>query len=358
MTATKSLETLGCLGQVTLEGDLVRLKGWSASWGGGLVLDFRINIGGLDVPEFRVEKGLISQDVQQLFPSLDHADQARFLIYIPLSWIQQTGLFNSLVRLTPIFASGEGDVLFGFLEPSLPVPEKSDQVGVGGSFKLVAADFLGHFVNKANLQPAEAVLDAGCGVGRIAYGLAYYLNSQASYHGFDIVPHWIDWCQQVISATRPNFHFECADLYSDRYNPTGKTPAENFVFPYPNNQFNFVLLTSVFTHLYAAASRNYLQQIARVLKPGGRCLCTFFLLNDETESLIKSGRSSRNFAYAVGESFIDDPDNPEDAIAHSEALVMDWIKDSGLSVQRQDYGMWCRRSRSASYQDMLVLCKN
>lgn len=357
MTQTQTLKTLGCLGQVTVTGDMVRLKGWAASWGSGPVVDFRINIGGVEVPNFQVEKGLISEDVQQLFPSLDNAETARFLIYIPLTWIKKTGLLDSLVRLTPIFSNGEGDVLFGFLEPSLPVPEKSDRVGVGGSFKFVAGDFLGHFVNKANLQPGEAILDAGCGVGRIAYGLAYYVNSQGRYEGFDIVPHWIDWCQRVINDRHPNFNFSCADLYSDRYNPQGKMQADNFVFPYDDNQFDFVLLTSVFTHLYTQASINYLQQVARVLKPGGRCLCTFFLLNDETQALIKSGRSSRNFSHTVGESFIDDPNNPEDAIAHPEALVMNWINDCGLSVQRQDYGMWCRRSHSASYQDMLVLKK-
>ncbi|MGC9528418.1 MAG: class I SAM-dependent methyltransferase [Limnospira sp.] len=357
MTPTRPLETLGCLGKVTIEGDMVRLKGWAASWGAGSVTHFRVTIGGVEVPELRIEKNLPSDDVRQLFPSLDDAGNARFLIYIPLSWVKENNLLDSLVKLTPVFAGGEGDVLFGFLEPSLPVPEKSDRVGVGGSFKFVAGDFLGHFVNKADLQPGEAVLDAGCGVGRIAYGLAYYLDDSARYEGFDIVPHWIDWCQEVIRDRRPNFNFCCADLYSDRYNPGGKMKAENFIFPYDEDPFDFVLLTSVFTHLYAPATRNYLRQVARVLKPGGRCLCTFFLLNEETKNLIEAGRSSRNFAHQIDESFVDNLDNPEDAIAHPEASVMDWIAAAGLAVKRKDYGMWCRRNRSASYQDMLVLTR-
>ena len=356
MDLTQPLKTQGCLGDVSLENDHVRLKGWITSITGEPIEGFKLEIGDQKITEFKVEKNLPSPDVKRLFPTLPNADNARFFIYIPLSVITPDQ-YNSLVRLTPIVNGEEGEVFFNLLESTLPVPEKEDRLGVGGSFKFVACDFLGHFVNKAQLQPDESVLDAGCGVGRMAYSLAYYLDDSARYEGFDIVEKWINWSQSVIHQHRPNFNFKWADIYSKLYNPNGKTKVENFIFPYPNEQFDFIFLTSVFTHLYANAVYNYLQQIERVLKPGGRCLCTFFLLNEESENLIKLGKSSQNLVHEFENSFFADTEIPENAIGHPEPLIMKWIEELELTVSRKYYGLWCGRTPATSYQDILILKK-
>jgi ubiquinone/menaquinone biosynthesis C-methylase UbiE len=357
MNQTEPVEMRGCLGQVTCEQNIVRLKGWVASVNQGAVEGFKVFLGTQEITDFKMEKNLESPDVYQLFPTLDHADQARFYIYINLITVEQRYHQDCLIRLIPIFNGKPGDTLLNLLEPSLPVPEKEDRVGVGGSFKFVACDFLGHFVNKANLQPNETVLDAGCGVGRMAYSLSYYLDKIARYEGFDIVQKWIDWSQSEIHNRYSNFNFKWVNLYSQHYNPTGTLKAENLIFPYEDEQFSFVFLTSVFTHIYAPAAQNYLQQIARVLQPGGRCLCTFFLLNEEAQQLMKSGKSQLNFIYQAYNSYYAQPDDPENAIAHSEALVMQWLKDCGLTIIGKYYGLWCGRTQAHSYQDILVLQK-
>ena len=55
--------------------------------------------------------------------------------------------------------------------------------------------------------------------------------------------------------------------------------------------FDFVLATSVFTHLLEADATHYLAECARVLAPGrARCFATFFLLNDdEPRAAIEAG---------------------------------------------------------------------
>lgn len=357
MNQTERVEMRGCLGQVTCEDNIIRLKGWVASINQGAVEGFKLFFGEQEITNFQVEKQLPSADVAQLFPTLSHANQSRFLIYIPLNTIPEKYHTDCLIRLIPIFNGQESDSLFNLLESSLPVPEKEDRVGVGGSFKFVACDFLSHFVNKANLQPNETILDAGCGVGRMAYSLAYYLDKTARYEGFDIVKKWIDWSQANIHDRYPNFNFKWVNLYSEHYNPKGNFKAEELVFPYEDQQFTFVFLTSVFTHIYAAAVRNYLEQIARVLKPGGRCLCTFFLLNEETQQLMKSGKSKLNFIYQAQNSYYAEPNDPENAIAHPEATIMQWLNDLNLTVIGKYYGMWCGRTQAYSYQDILVLQK-
>ena len=358
MMTTGQVEMRGCLGQVTCENDTIRLKGWVASCNQGSVEQFQLWFGDQELTEFQVEKQLPSPDVAQLFPNLEGANQARFLIYIPLETINSIDHSDCLIRLIPIFKAGPGDTFFQLFNPTLPVPEKEDRVGVGGSFKFVACDFLGHFVNKANLQPHETILDAGCGVGRMAYSLAYYLEDTARYEGFDVVEKWIDWSQSVIHQQHPNFNFKWVDLYSEHYNPQGRFKAEDLIFPYDAEAFDFVFLTSVFTHIYAAAVRNYLKEIFRVLKPGGRCLCTFFLLNEETEKLTKMGKSQLNFQYQIHESYYAQADDPENAIAHPETSVIQWLTEAGLTLTQKHDGLWCGRSQASSYQDILILEKN
>ena len=45
---------------------------------------------------------------------------------------------------------------------------------------------------------------------------------------------------------------------------------------------------------------NYLSEIERVMKPGGRAVITFFLLNQESLKLVGSGMSTIDFRYDFG----------------------------------------------------------
>ena len=44
---------------------------------------------------------------------------------------------------------------------------------------------------------------------------------------------------------------------------------------------------------------NYLSEISRVLKTGGRYLITFIILKSESEGLIRSGHSTLDFCYKI-----------------------------------------------------------
>lgn len=79
-----------------------------------------------------------------------------------------------------------------------------------------------------------------------------------------------------ITPKYPNFNFQLADIYNKMYNPQGKYKASDYKFPYANETFDFVFLTSVFTHLLPQDMERYLSEIARVLKKNGRCFITFF----------------------------------------------------------------------------------
>ena len=61
----------------------------------------------------------------------------------------------------------------------------------------------------------------------------------------------VDWAQRTITARYPNFTFQNADIFNKWYNPGGAFAASEYRFPYDDESFDFIFLTSVFTHMLA-----------------------------------------------------------------------------------------------------------
>jgi SAM-dependent methyltransferase len=208
-----------------------------------------------------------------------------------------------------------------------PLTPPDHLIFVGGdqtNFRQLGEKWLQTFIRLGGLQPDERVLDLGCGIGRMAVALTHYLDQRGSYEGLDIVSAGIEWCQRQITPPFPNFRFRLADVFNQQYHPTGQFKASEYRFPYRDADFDFVFLTSVFTHMVQPDVENYLAEVRRVLRPAGRCLSTFFLLNEESLSLMQSNRAQpgRNFQYEIGGGCrTTSAETPEAAIAYPEAVV-------------------------------------
>jgi SAM-dependent methyltransferase len=242
----------------------------------------------------------------------------------------------------------------------LPPRELQDWVGLGGTaaFKAIGNEFLGYLVNLCGLRPGDAMLDVGCGSGRMALPLTGYLNREGSYAGFDVSREAIAWCTDNISAAHPNFSFSTADVQSKRYNPSGNNKPSEFRFPYPDGSFDVVLLASVFTHMLPADVKQYMREIVRVLKPGGRSLVTFFLLNEESLARGKRGEGVIKFDHELQGARTANVENPEAAIAYPETFVRNLYRQSGLELEDPlRYGSWCGRTDGMSGQDVLIATK-
>lgn len=211
----------------------------------------------------------------------------------------------------------------------------------GMKHRNVGDRYLPLFVELGDLDEDEAVLEPGCGTGRMAEPLTGYLATTGSYDGFDVVPEAIRWCVEHISTSHPNFRFRHVDVRNAAYNPDGQIAPEEFTFPYPDETFDFAFLTSVLTHMRPPDVRHYLAEIRRVLRSGGRCLATFFLLNDDSIAAIRAGRASRGFEHDGDGYAYDIPDSPEAAIAYRESDVLAFLEGAGFELHKPiRYGRW------------------
>lgn len=225
-------------------------------------------------------------------------------------------------------------------------------------FKQNGAEFLRYYVDLCGLRPDEKMLDVGSGIGRKTLPLVDYLNERGSYDGLELVKSGVDWCTEKYTHHYSNFRFHLIDVYNELYNPQGKYKATEYRFPFPSEQFDFVVLNSVFTHMVAEEVDHYLGEIVRVLKTGGRCLISFFLLNEESLALIARGKSTIDLRHELGPARVMSRERPELAIGFEEDYVTCVYEQLGLEIKRPIYyGSWCGRSEYLSYQDLIVALK-
>lgn len=359
------VETRGWLDRVVIDDDRLRADGWAVSIGAGPVDGFTVASGGRALRIGALEMGLPSGDVQAAHPGIDGVAQCRFRFDCVLDRDARAVVGERLLEVRPIVGGHVGRLMCSVPAPSLPVPpaEFVGPIG-GGSVTALAFHFLPLFVDLGGLSRTARVLDAGCGPGRMAYGLAYYLDARGSYEGFDIVPEWIEWAQREIGGRRSNFRFDWAGIHNLMYNPRGTVEAAEFEFPQANDSIDFAFLTSVFTHMRWREVSHYLAELHRVLQTGGRCFCTWFLLNAESRSLVEAKRSSRDMRFPLDhDCFTANAEVPEEAIGFPEPALAGLIEEHGFRLVSRSYGNWCGRTLITSptdlltYQDVLVLQK-
>lgn len=236
-----------------------------------------------------------------------------------------------------------------------------------GEIYIGSGDFINQGKHHLNLLKAytglkktDSVLDVGSGIGRTAIALTEYLDTTAVYEGFDVVKKGVDWCNKKIKKDYPNFNFTYIPLHNDLYN-TSKDKASNYAFPFNSDSFNVVYLFSVFTHMKIAEIENYISEIDRVLKPGGKCLATFFLYDRENES-----QTTENVEFSFPfkkEGYRLMSEKVESANIAVEMKTLNKIMaTNGLEIEDVVQGTWRDKSLSfdevsRSFQDIVILEK-
>ena len=213
-------------------------------------------------------------------------------------------------------------------------------------FAPIGARFLRLMKEDCGLHAETRLFDPGCDIGRVSIHFVDALWPDGRYVGMDIVKPAIAWAERSFAPVSDAFTFLHADVWNSYYNPAGTVEAADYRFPLEDASFDTAMATSLFTHLRADATRNYLSEIARLLAPGGTGLLTFFLLNRQARKAIRRGEAVKQFETPLEDgSFTQSRKLPEMAVAHNEAFLLDTLREVGLELARPtDYGNWTGRS--------------
>ncbi len=248
------------------------------------------------------------------------------------------------------------DLLLGRRDAFTP-PKGKNFVG-SGDFKSEGELTMKYLIEWGGLKPSDRVLEVGSGIGRKAVPLMSFINDNGSYDGFDIVKDGIQWCKKKITTHRKNFNFIHADIYNDLYNKAGKIKSQEYIFPYKDAQFDFVFLTSVFTHMTDGEVLHYLSEIQRVLRPNGTLFITWFIWNELTELNEKDGVTDKNFPYSLGHYRLMDKAVEAANVAYNEEWLRKiYLQNNFAITEPIRYGWWRGIAKDNDYQDTIIAKK-
>lgn len=132
--------------------------------------------------------------------------------------------------------------------------DEAMSLAVGGNYEVIGqieADILRHY----GLKDRMRVIDLGCGSGRLAYVLGKTAN--IDYLGLDIIQSLLDYAAKKSPI---NYRFQLNRALS---------------IPAKDNSADFAVAFSVFTHLLHSEIFIYLEEMKRVLCPGGKVIFSF-----------------------------------------------------------------------------------
>jgi ubiquinone/menaquinone biosynthesis C-methylase UbiE len=113
----------------------------------------------------------------------------------------------------------------------------------------------------ARLEPGETVLDVGCGTGTLAIAAKRHVGPAGTVHGIDASSEMVARAEKKARRAGTEVVFKQAAAQS---------------LPFPDAQFDAVLTTVMLHHLPRKAREQCAQEMARVLRPGGRVLAVDF----------------------------------------------------------------------------------
>lgn len=235
----------------------------------------------------------------------------------------------------------------------LPPLDLRWDVGPLKNFESSAAEFRVYLKLFAGLNPSSRILDIGCGCGQIALELREEFSSEGRYTGCDINNSAIEWCKNNIRDNR--FSFFHIDVKNGMYNPKGTESAANFRLPI-KEQFDLILLKSVFTHMLTDETENYLSQLNGLLTDRGKCVATFFILNERQKEL--GAKNSIRFQHHDGVIAFANPEVPETIVAFKEMKLVELFRKHHLEIVSPiHYGSWTGDRSGLSHQDIVILQK-
>lgn len=224
-------------------------------------------------------------------------------------------------------------------------------VGQPAKFRSAAHDTAELIDRLALLSPGAVVLDIGCGCGAMVSALLERVGEEGRYVGFDVHGPSIRWCRRRWSG-HPRVDFHRAEIPSPYSTGTVRSSLISYRFPVPDGGADLVLAKSVFTHILGGELPHYLEEIRRVLAPGGRALVSLFQFDDG------AGVVPPAFPFPADPGALERWRRrgwPHAAVAYARSHSQKLIENAGLEVALSIDGFWPGTEREIRGQDLLVL---
>jgi SAM-dependent methyltransferase len=137
----------------------------------------------------------------------------------------------------------------------------------------------------------------------------------------------------------------------------GQQNADSYTFPFADSWFDVVYAASLFTHLIPPDTANYFKEGRRVMRKGGRCLFSIFVL-DYCRGPGTSIRTYYEFNYSLpGFDGVatHDAHIPEKVIAYKISLITQMAEEAKLKVKQIIPGFWSQTHKvGVTEQDLIV----
>jgi SAM-dependent methyltransferase len=207
--------------------------------------------------------------------------------------------------------------------PALPIPPFEMRQLVGPTDEAAFENPGGMPIFGIAPERFDHVLDFGCGCGRLARQMLLQVPQPRRYTGFDLHAGMIRWCRENLSPLAPGFTFLHHDVANRGFNPGWRKPA---VLPMPvdDGRISLLLAHSVFTHIIQSDAEYYLREAARVLRPDGEMVASFFLFEKRYFPMMQA---FQNALYI-------NTDDPTNAVIFDRQWLEATLQALGLGVVR------------------------
>ncbi|HEX7587978.1 MAG TPA: class I SAM-dependent methyltransferase [Anaerolineae bacterium] len=110
-------------------------------------------------------------------------------------------------------------------------------------------------VGLAQLKPGDQVLEVGCGTGTLTLAAQRKVGPTGQTYGIDVIPKMVEASRRKAEQAGVDISFQVGGIDD---------------IPFPDGKFDAVLCSFMIFHMSEGVRRRGIQEIRRVLKPGGR----------------------------------------------------------------------------------------
>lgn len=177
------------------------------------------------------------------------------------------------------------------------------------------------------LSTGSALLDVGCGFGRLAIGVLDRVGVIRDYQGVDVSVAAVAWCRRHVGKHHPSFQFTRLHLRNERYNPDGQKITGAFRLPFEDARFDVAYAYSVFSHMELSDVERYLAELRRVLRPSACVFVTLFVADDVPDVSVNPSHGALVWQ------------GPLHCVRYRRSLIADRMHAAGFEISHIAHGV-------------------